>query len=190
MHVVYGGAFNPPTVAHLEAYRFLTARLPVKRFTYLPVSNAYTKSELASDYHRLNMLKAMTEGLDDVDISDLEMKDDTFKGTYQSLVRLSDDSRDTVAFVIGADNVPTLPRWKWAGSLLGEFKIIVLGRDGIHARDMIEGDDLLRRYKDNFIVFDEFSCPVSSTEFRKTMDAKMVHRAVMDYIEEHDLYSR
>ncbi len=190
MHVVYGGAFNPPTVAHLEAYHFLKARLPIKRFTYLPVSNAYTKSELASDYHRLNMLRAMTHDLKDVDISDLEMKDDTFKGTYQSLIRLSDDTTTTVAFVIGADNVPSLPRWKWAGSLLGEFKIIVLGRDGIDARKRIEGDVFLNQYRDNFIVFDDFNCPVSSTEYRRTMDSSMVHQAVIDYIEEHDLYSR
>ncbi len=190
MHVVYGGAFNPPTVAHLEAYHFLKSRLPVKRFTYLPVSNAYTKSELASDYHRLNMLRLMIQGLEDVDISELEIKDDSFKGTYQSLVRLSDDNVGTVAFVIGADNVPSLPRWKWAGSLLGEFKIIVLGRDGIDVNALIERDAFLQKYRDNFIIFNDFNSPVSSTEYRRTMNADMIHTAVRQYIEEHDLYMR
>ncbi len=190
MHVVYGGAFNPPTIAHLEVFYYIDDRLPVTRFTYLPVSSAYTKSSLVSNYHRLKMLELMTKSVDKIVISDLEMRDELFEGTYQSLVRLSDDSREEVAFVIGADNVSDLSDWKMASSLLGEFKLIVLGRNGIDVRTIIDSDDFLSKYRDNFIVLDDFNCDVSSTAFRDTLDPSMVHEDVYQYIVDQDLYKR
>ncbi len=190
MHIVYGGAFNPPTIAHLKVYQYLKEKLPLTKFTYLPVSNAYTKSELISNHHRLAMLKLVTKGYDDIDISDLEMTDDQFQGTYQSLVRLSDDSSEEVAFVIGADNVKSLSKWIMAKSLISEFKIIVLSRDDIDVEAIIDHDDMLKHYRDQFLIFNDFDEAVSSTEFRKTHDASMVHDAVYDYIKSHQLYER
>ncbi len=190
MHVVYGGAFNPPTIAHLEVFYFLEDRLNVSSFTYLPVSSAYTKSSLVSNYHRLKMLELMTQSIDKIAISDLEMRDELFEGTYQSLVRLSDDSKEPYAFVIGADNIGDLASWKMASSLLGEFKLIVLGRHGIDVQTLIDSDDFLSKYRDNFIVFEDFNCDVSSTTFRDTLDKSMVHEAVYQYIIDQDLYKR
>ena len=188
MHIVYGGAFNSPTVAHLQVYLFVEEKLPVKRITFLPVSSAYTKSELISNGHRLAMLKLMTQRYDDVDICDIEMRDDTFRGTYQTLIRLSDTSNEPLAFVIGADNVVALSSWKMAKSLLSEFKIIILNRHHIDIDVLIDKDPLLREFKDQFIIFNDFNFEGSSTEFRHTYDATLVDDKVFDYIKTHDLY--
>ena len=190
MHIVYGGAFNPPTRAHLEVYHFLKKNLPLKRFTYLPVSNAYTKSELVSNYHRLNMLKLMTKDYPDIAISDLEIQDHDFLGTYQSLIRLSDDDYQETAFVIGADNLADLKNWKMAESLMSEFRIIILNRENIAIDSLIENDAVLQKHRHNFILFSRFLSPVSSTEFRKTLDPSMVTDDVYEYIKKHGLYKR
>ncbi len=188
MHIIYGGAFNPPTIAHLEVYKFLKRKLDVRRFTYLPVSSAYTKSELVSNTHRLNMLKLMTKDYDDIDISDIEMTDDRFQGTYYSLVRLSDDTDDEVGFVIGADNVKGLSNWIMAPSLLSEFTIIILNRDDIDVQAIIDNDPLLKRYKSHFKIYKAFDLDVSSTAFRITHDQTMVTDEVYNYIKDQDLY--
>ena len=190
MHIVYGGAFNPPTRAHLEVYHFLKKKLPIKRFTYLPVSNAYTKSDLVSNYHRLNMLKIVAQDAPDIIISDLEIQDSEFLGTYQSLVRLSDDDFQETAFVIGADNLMDLKRWKMAESLMSEFRIIVLNREGIDIDKLINEDEILKKHRHNFIIFKDFDSPVSSTRFRETLDSSMVEEEIYEYIEEHGLYKR
>lgn len=190
MHIVYGGAFNPPTRAHLEVYHFLKQMLPVKQFTYLPVSNAYTKSELVSNYHRLNMLKAMTRDYPDIVISDLEIQDQDFLGTYQSLIRLSDSDFQETAFVIGADNLRDLKHWKMAESLMSEFRIIVLNREDVNIQTIIENDEILKKHQHNFIIFENFKSLVSSTEFRKKLDQSMVTKEVFDYIKKHGLYRR
>ncbi len=189
MNIVYGGAFNPPTRAHLEVYHFLKKHLKVKRFTYLPVSNAYTKSELASNYHRLNMLKIMTNAYADILISDLEIQDQEFLGTYQSLIRLSDRDFQETAFVIGADNLKDLKHWKMAESLMSEFRIIVLNREAMDINALIKNDEVLHKHKHNFMVFNDFDSPISSTIFRETLDESMVTPEVYEYIKKHGLYN-
>ncbi|MFH5880949.1 MAG: nicotinate (nicotinamide) nucleotide adenylyltransferase [Candidatus Izemoplasmataceae bacterium] len=189
MHIIYGGAFNPPTKAHLNVYHYLKERLEVDSFIYLPVSNAYTKRELASNYHRLNMLKMMTEDYDDISISNLEIQDSEFLGTYQSLIRISDNLIGECAFVIGADNLPYLHTWILAESLLSEFKIIVLNRQS-NIDQIIEENDMLKKHRHNLIIFNDFDNPMSSTLFRETFDETMVDEKVWDYITEHQLYKR
>ena len=188
MLIVFGGAFNPPTKAHLEAYYAIKKRCAVSQFIFLPVSSAYTKRELVSQYHRLNMLKLLIEGLDDCDISDLEMHDDQFLGTYQSLVRLSDQYQAHAAFVIGADNLVQMKHWKYATSLLSEFKIIVLNRRQMDLHAMIDNDDFLSQFKSSFILIDDFDLALSSTHFRESFDASLVTKAVYQYILTHRLY--
>ena len=105
MKVVFGGAFNPVTNAHIKLYEHIMKNLDVTEFIFLPVSNAYTKSELVSNYHRLAMLKLALKDYPDVDICEMEMDDSNFLGTYQSLIRIADNYDDDVAFVVGADNL-------------------------------------------------------------------------------------
>ncbi len=188
MIIVFGGAFNPPTRAHLEAYYAVKKRCAVTQFIFLPVSSAYTKGELASQYHRLNMLKLLTDGLDDCTISDLEMTDDHFLGTYQSLVRLSDQHQGQTAFVIGADNLTHIKHWRFATSLLSEFKIIVLNRNQNDLEKIILADDFLAQYQASFILIDNFHLPLSSTHFRTSFDASLLTDAVYQYILTHRLY--
>lgn len=189
MHIIYGGAFNPPTKAHLEVYHFLKKELAFDSFIYLPVSSAYTKGELASNYHRLRMLKLMTKPYDDISISDLEMIDNEFLGTYQSLIRLSDDLEGECAFVIGADNLKDLPSWKMAESLLSEFKFIVLNRQ-LDIQSIIDASPVLKKHEHHLMIFNHFDAKMSSTLFRETLDPSMVTDEVYHYIMDHDLYKR
>jgi len=187
MRVVFGGAFNPPTKAHLEVYRFLSRKLPVERFIFLPVSDRYKKKGLAADHHRLRMLEIMTEDLPDVEVSDMEMQDESFKGTYTSLRRLSRPDLPT-AFVVGADHLRGLPRWKDADKLLREFEIIVLNRDDEDLEAVIGQDAVLAGHRENIRVFEEFSFPVSASSFRKHKDENLVTPGVYAYIVENGLY--
>ncbi|MBN2504088.1 MAG: nicotinate (nicotinamide) nucleotide adenylyltransferase, partial [Bacilli bacterium] len=69
MIVIFGGAFNPPTLAHLEIYHHVQKNLAPERFIFLPVSSLYTKRSLASNQHRFQMLKIMTSGIANIDVS-------------------------------------------------------------------------------------------------------------------------
>jgi nicotinate-nucleotide adenylyltransferase len=189
MIVVFGGAFNPPTIAHKQIYFYVKKRLDVKEFIYLPVSSLYTKRSLASNFHRLQMLMMMTKGLPGVKVSSMELDDPEYRGTYQSLVRIQESHpEEIVAFIIGADNLPKLDKWINIKGLLSEFKFIVINRNHTDIRQVIEDDPLLRDYHDSFITLPDFDIPVSSTAFRGTLNPGDVTTEVYDYIMVHELY--
>lgn len=189
MIVVFGGAFNPPTVAHKEIYFYVKRNLDVKEFIYLPVSSLYTKRSLASNFHRLQMLNLMTKGLPGVKVSTMELDDPEYRGTYQSLVRIQEAHPDEiVAFIIGADNLPKLDTWINIKGLLSEFKFIVINRNHADIRQIIEDDPLLRNYHESFITLPNFDIAVSSTAFRGSLNPGDVTTEVYDYIITHELY--
>lgn len=188
MIIVFGGAFNPVTNAHLEVCDFVMTQFPQATFLFLPVSSAYTKSELASNHDRVEMLKIAIGNRKNVQISDLEINDSDYLGTYQSLVRISDRYQDDVAFVVGADNLTTMHKWINIHGLLSEFKIIVLGRFDLDIKKLIKQNTVLRQHKSQFIPFPNFKMNISSTAFRETFDRRVVPAEVFEYIIEHELY--
>lgn len=188
MIVVFGGAFNPVTKAHVEVYEFVSSKFDNIKFIFLPVSSAYTKSDLASNYDRLNMLDLATEKYENVTVSDLEISDSDFLGTYQSLIRLVDFYDEDLAFVVGADNLIGMEKWINIEGILSEFKIIVLGRNGIDPMKAIKSNKVLQRFESSFIIFDDFNINISSTGFRDTFDKSLVPGEVYEYIIDNELY--
>ncbi len=188
MKIVFGGAFNPVTNAHILVYEHITSKLGADEFIFLPVSNAYTKRELASNYHRVRMLELATKGLDNASISKIEIDDTDYLGTYQSLIRLCDNEDCVISFVIGADNLLRMDRWINIEGILSEFKIIVLGRNGIDIETIFNNNPLLKKYYKNFIIFKDFKIDISSTIFRETFDKTQVNEEVYQYILDNNLY--
>jgi nicotinate-nucleotide adenylyltransferase len=187
MHVVYGGAFNPPTKAHLDVYYFLHHKVNIEKFIYLPVGNVYEKDAMIEGKHRFNMLKRMVSGLSDVEISPIELDDETFKGTYESLRELKKANTE-VAFIIGADHLKSLKSWKHSDRLLKDFQCIALNRNKENLNKLIEQDAYLKAHSKNIHVFSDFKVDISSSEFRDTLNENLVVPGVYNYIRENGLY--
>ena len=189
MIVVFGGAFNPPTIAHKEIYEFITKQLDVREFIYMPVSKKYTKNDLVDDHYRLEMLKIMIQDLPKASVSKLETDQTTFQGTYQSLLKFKKAyPNDDIAFVLGADNLTHLYQWINAENLLKDFRFIVVNRNQTNVHKIIEQQALLRQFKDHFIILTTFESNVSSSLFRETLDPYYVDEEIYHYIMKHDLY--
>ena len=189
MIIVFGGAFNPPTVAHQAIYHHVVKHLPCQKFIYLPVSNLYTKRSLASNYHRLEMLKLMTKDLESVHVSSMEFDDSDYLGTYQSLIRIQDNyPSEEIVFVIGADNLEKLHKWINAESLLSDFRFVVINRNHTDIEQAIIDNPMLAKHRSSFIILPEFNLEISSTSFRENFDQSLVCDEVYDYIQIHHLY--
>ena len=188
MKIVFGGAFNPVTNAHILVCKFIMSNIDADEFIFLPVSSAYTKSELASNHHRVNMLKMATEGIDRVSISKLEIDDSDYLGTYQSLIRLADKNNCEISFVIGADNLYNMHKWINIEGILSEFKMIVVGRNKIDIETAINANPILKKYHNRFIILKDFEANISSTGFRFSFNQKHVNDKVYEYIKENGLY--
>ena len=188
MKIVFGGAFNPVTNAHIEVYKYVMSKMDASEFVFLPVSNAYTKSELVSNFHRKNMLEIAIKDYKNISICDLELEDSDYLGTYQSLIRLSDKFNTDIAFVVGADNLLKMYEWINIEGILSEFKIIVLGRNGIDINKIINKDIVLNKHSKSFIIYEDFKLNISSTSFRETLNQELVNNEVYEYIVKNKLY--
>jgi len=187
--VIFGGAFNPPTMAHLEIYHHVNKNLNCDKFVFLPVSSLYTKRSLASNHHRFKMLSLLVSGLKNIEVSALEFEDSDYQGTYQSMLRLQEKyPTEELLFLIGADNLLKLYKWINAKSLLSEFKFIVVNRNKNNIMHLIETDEFLSEFVAQFIILPEFDIDMSSTKFRDTFDEKLLTKEVYEYIKAHDLY--
>jgi len=189
MKIIFGGAFNPVTNAHVDVFKYVMKKMESDEFIFLPVSSAYTKSDLVSNYHRLNMLELAIEDFDNVRVSQLEMNDSDFLGTYQSLIRFSDGENCQLGFVIGADNLIGMEHWINIDGILSEFKIIVLKRNGLDINKLIDENPVLKKHKHAFVICEDFDVDISSTEFRKSLDETQVPKKVYEYIVSNSLYT-
>lgn len=183
MNIVFGGAFNPPTIAHEQAIKTVLSKLNVQRFILVPVGSKYHLKTVKEDEHRFNMLKVVSKTLN-VEVSRAELDSDNYQGTYKLLKHLD---LPNCKFLIGSDNLLDIPKWKNPEKLLNEFGLVVLAR-GNDVQEIINNDELLLKYRDNITVINDFKYDVSSTMFRKTHDFNLVSKKIKQYIIDNDLY--
>ncbi|MDY0023834.1 MAG: nicotinate (nicotinamide) nucleotide adenylyltransferase [Candidatus Izemoplasmatales bacterium] len=189
MVVVFGGAFNPPTLAHKEIYHLIDKVIGFDHFIFLPVSNKYNKSTLIPDNYRIDMLNILIKELPKASLSLLEIDDRNYLGTYESLKRLREFYPDKeISFIIGSDNLIKIKHWINSEALIKEFKFICINRNRQDAAKIIEKDPLLNQYKDNFKIIQGFNQYISSTAFRDSLDPSYVTDEIFQYIMENDLY--
>ena len=87
MNIVFGGSFNPPTIAHKEIIKTLCS-LNYEKVIIVPNGNKYNLKEMVSYNHREKMLEIMTKDLKNIEISNIE-EHNHFKGTVETLRNLN-----------------------------------------------------------------------------------------------------
>lgn len=187
MKVIYGGSFNPPTLAHFQIGEYLLKKYPEANLIFLPTSSLYHKDDLASDKDRLMMLQIMCDKLGPrALVSDFEMKLDGYYGTSYTLSNIPNSY-----FVMGADNLLNISKWINFPNVVAQNKFMIIPRDDININNIISSDDFLNKYKNNFIILHDFpKIDISSTNYRKTKKNDCLLEEVNDYIINNNLYKK
>lgn len=193
MILVYGGSFNPPTKAHYEIAKYFIERNLCDKFIFLPVGDYYDKNDLVHSKHRIEMLNIIKNILNNVEISDYEVKLDRFIGTVNILDMFSDIYKtNSIGFVCGADNLLSIEDWVESERLLENYQIYVLNRNEIDLEEFISQNTKLNKYKNNiYIINDIRKMNVSASQYRDSNEYdKFVLDEVNEYIYNHNLYNR
>ncbi|HHU55802.1 MAG TPA: nicotinate (nicotinamide) nucleotide adenylyltransferase [Acholeplasmataceae bacterium] len=186
MQILFGGAFNPPTIAHYEIIKYLLEKFEDAQIILLPTNQYYHKNDLAPFQDRFNMLDILCQKLNSkrVTISDYEAKLDKYYGTYYILKAFNHPY-----FVIGADSLKNIDKWIKYPDIVIENKFIVFPRDNINIKGIMENNPILKKYNNNFIILENFrKLNISSTMFRKDKENKYLLEEVAQYIKENNLY--
>jgi nicotinate-nucleotide adenylyltransferase len=185
MIIVYGGTFNPPTVAHRKIAEVVVKGFNPNKFILLPVGDRYTwKDQFVPFEHRFNMLKLLFSE-DIFEVSDLENIDE-YKGTYQSLKTIKDTYKSNVYFLLGADNLDYLDQWINYEKLVSEFRFIVLSRSNLDVHAIV--NEKFPNYQSHFQLIN-IDLNISASDFRENPDNhEFIPNVVYSYLKKHQLY--
>ena len=180
--VVLGGSFNPPTKAHVKLLESAVDQLGASFGIFVPSSHNYVARKMSkqkefkklySEETRLSMLKAICDEHPSLRVNTCEYGDDGRGHTYDTLCKIQKKFPDyKLIFVIGADKLTIVPRWRNGEAFFENFEFAVTHRSDINMEKVISNNPVLTKYKHIFheITVDESVSNISSTAARKYIE--------------------
>lgn len=133
---VFGGSFNPPTLAHQEIIGHCLNLPGFDEVWLMPSASGYSKKITTSDIERLDMLKIVHQhqfgGDDRLVVSDFELKHPELLETCHTVSALSAEYANAdFWYVFGADSYYDMPNWSRGEQLQSGLNMIVFERGGM-----------------------------------------------------------
>ena len=196
--VIFGGAFNPPTRAHLDIATEALYYLDAEKVLFVPVSDLYKKDDVEISYHRVNMLNLAIGNFRRLEIDFTEVDSVKLTYTYETVEKIKSQYQDKELFLlIGADNLEDFKNWKNQRSIMENCSLLVVNRNNSSIDEIIESNEILTEFKDKIIEAPIEEIEISSTEVRNRIASgelegleNLVDKEVIEYIVENKLYSR
>ena len=172
--LLFGGAFNPPTKAHIELAEFAMKETGSEKVIFVPSKQTYIRNDQGKNYaftdaQRLQMLNKIAAGREWMIVSDYELNLPEQPRTYITLCHMREEGY-ACSLLFGSDKLGELNGgWKYIDEICSEFGIVCMARAEDDCEEMIENDDYLRRIR-NFITVVHTPAAyrnVSSTQVRE-----------------------
>ncbi len=188
---ILGGTFDPPHAGHVAAAMAAWRQLNLDKVLIIPAGLAPLRAALplAPAEHRLAMTRLAFGQLPWAQIDDREVRRQGVcwsVDTARELAREFPEARRV--WIIGADQLARLDRWKEIEELSRLVEFAVLSRDGISTQAPASIAPLIR-----LTVLKASPIKVSSTALRAALQSGKptgngLPKVVRDYIDEHRLY--
>ncbi|MCF0216161.1 MAG: nicotinate-nicotinamide nucleotide adenylyltransferase [Fibrobacteraceae bacterium] len=201
---VMGGAFDPVHQDHVSVARICLEKKICDEVWFVPSPDRWDKTINASPEDRFAMLRLATSDEPRFILSDEEIQQGDFRGSYVFLSHLRETHPDICfRLLVGADSYEGIPHWRdplyFYGTeynghlLLKEFELIVFERAGYPMPDLKTHLD--KGYANMFLLGKEqgFEGRYSSTDVRRSLlksrsKPEGLLREVFEYIISRDLY--
>jgi nicotinate-nucleotide adenylyltransferase len=195
---VFGGAFDPPHMAHVALVQTALAQLQLDEVRVLPTGQAWHKAHGLSDpAHRLAMARLAFEGLTRVVVDDRELVRAGPSFTVDTLQALTQEYPGSQLFLlIGDDQRRSLPSWHRIGDIARMAIICAADRDpdvGAWGDANVTGSSSQASFSLPTQALHMPLMPLSATDIRQRIAHHqsiegLVPAAVERYIHEHHLY--
>ena len=194
---IMGGTFNPIHNAHLVLAEQAYAKYNLDKIIFMPAKKPPHKDSrgLATDEHRIEMIRLSIKDNPHFELSTLEMERDTVSYTAETLRLLTDLYPDTeFYFIIGGDSLMSLHSWREPEVIFQLSTIIAAGRSGFLSDDVKQ--EVLRLRKEYACSIELLEIPnmdISSRSIRSNIERGnsiryYVPEQVYQYIITHNLY--
>lgn len=190
---LYGGAFDPPHLAHLALVTVALSQLRLDRLHLVPTGQAWHKPRsLSSAHHRLAMCALAFAGISQVLVDEREILRQGATFTVETLRELRQENPSSPLFlIIGADQARDFNRWKSWSDILDMATVCVAPRavDAPTAKASSDDGSIATR----FLSLDMQPMAISATDIRHRVAAGLsvlglVSQPVAGYIAKQHLY--
>jgi nicotinate-nucleotide adenylyltransferase len=130
---LFGGSFDPVHIGHLLVAQAACEELALDRLFFIPAAQSPFKpgSAPATAVLRLRMLRLALAGKSNCEVDTQEISRGGISYSIDTVRSYKARWPDTeVFFLIGADHVPTLPKWREAEALAQLVEFVVIPRPG------------------------------------------------------------
>jgi nicotinate-nucleotide adenylyltransferase len=130
---LFGGSFNPVHCGHLLVAQAAWEELALTHLAFIPAAQSPFKphSAPAPAADRLRMLRLALAGRPGWQVDDQELRRGGVSFTIETVrAYAAAHPGATLYYLIGADNVPTLPQWREATDLARLVEFVVIPRPG------------------------------------------------------------
>ena len=189
--IIYGGAFDPPQLAHHYLIEQLDRMFHPERIIIVPSWPRYDKKYKTDDAHRVKIIQIFIEELQKT-VKTVELCEDFMLGKISETTTLGMDIffKEHLWYspsqVYGTDVIPDMPEWDPSGKVEREIPKIFIERAGFKP-DMSK--------LDNYVlcntIFPRDIARLSSTLVRANLKNGIYMGLcpwVEEYIREHNLY--
>lgn len=157
--LLFGGAFNPPTKAHIDCAKLAMTKSGYDHVVFVPSKEIYIRFDQKKDYvysdeKRLALLRKIAENEPWMRVSDYEITNDHQPRTYETLCALKDMGEDC-SLLFGSDKLQEFSyAWRYTEEIAEQFGIVCMSRNGLDTKAIIEKDPLLTKLQEYITVIE------------------------------------
>lgn len=191
---LFPGTFNPIHIAHLIIAEQARDQLGLDKVLLIP-SNIppHREGNIASAYHRLEMVKKVCLEHKYFEASDIEVKRNGPSYTFDTIseLHLNYPNCETLYMIIGADALNQLHTWNNCQGIVDTVTFLILSRPGSPDISNCVTNTGLKNFKYEIIQAPQLQ--ISSTLIRDKIAVGrsikfLVLDSVMEYIDNNELY--
>jgi len=193
---IFGGAFNPPTIAHQQLAEYISTKKLADEVWLTPCYKHKFEKQMVAFEHRYNMCNCLRDLT--INVSNWEERNKP-DGTLEMIELLSSQyaasfEKSQLLLVIGQDNADEIEKWKNWKRLIETINFIVFPRN---YREEKKKDKKIKAWymnKRHIFLKDFEANSISSSIVRKLLKANdetvkdYLNLNVYKYIKENELY--
>ena len=194
---ILGGTFNPIHNGHLYIASEAMEELNLSEVLFIPAGNPPHKNDSAilEASIRGDMTKAAIKDYQGFTYCDYEINKKSYSYTYETLQYLKSKYSNTkLYFIVGADSLLNLDKWKNVPEIFRLAQLVVFLRPGFSTEELKkvkkETEDY---YSTEIILLELLQMDISSSDIRKRIAENrnyqfLIPKEVYRYIEQNSLY--
>lgn len=125
---IFGGAFNPPHVAHTQIIEIVKRELKLDYVVILPSNNPPHKKILITKKNRKQLIELAFLNKKDVVIDYYEFDNNEINYTINTIKYLKEKYTGDLFYIIGGDSLINFDKWKKPIEILNTVNLVVLSR--------------------------------------------------------------